>query len=66
MLDPNWSGQYGPEWPSRRYRVTPELFSGPSGTIYRLAAIVIIAALLVVTVMGGISIFVAMTEVLLN
>lgn len=64
MLDPNWSGQHEPEWSSRRYQVVPELFSGPSGTIFRLIAIVAMAVLLVVTVLGGISIFVAMTEVL--
>lgn len=64
MLDPNWTGQDEPWRPNRRYRVVPELFSGPGGTIYRLAAIVMMATLMVVTVLGGISIFVAMTEIL--
>ncbi len=40
------------------------MFFGPMGTIYRLAAIAILAVLLVVAVLGGISIFVTMTEVL--
>ena len=40
------------------------MFFGPMGTIYRLAAIVLLAVLLVVAVLGGISIFVTMTEVL--
>jgi hypothetical protein len=40
------------------------MFFGPMGTIYRLAAIVLMAVLLVVAVLGGISIFVAMTEIL--
>ena len=64
MLDPIWSGQREPDWHPRRYQVVHEMFFGPMGTIYRLAAIVILAALLVVTVLSGISIFVTMTEVL--
>lgn len=64
MLDPNWTGQSEPNWHPRRYQVVHEMFFGPMGTIYRLAAIVILAILLVVTVLGGISIFVAMTEIL--
>ena len=64
MLDPNWSGQRDPYWHPRRYQIVHEMFFGPMGTIYRLATIVIMAAVLVVTVLGGISIFVTMTEVL--
>lgn len=64
MLDPNWSGQREPDWHPRRYQIVHEMFFGPMGTIYRLAAIVLMAVLLVVAVLGGISIFVAMTEIL--
>ena len=64
MLDPNWSGRYEPSWHPKSYQVVHEMFFGPMGTIYRLAAIAILAVLLVVAVLGGISIFVTMTEVL--
>ncbi len=64
MLDPNCSGQREPDWHPRRYQIVHEMFFGPMGTIYRLAAIVLMAVLLVVAVLGGISIFVAMTEIL--
>jgi hypothetical protein len=64
MLDPNWSGLREPSWHPRSYQVVHEMFFGPMGTIYRLAAIVLMAVLLVVAVLGGISIFVAMTEIL--
>ena len=64
MLDPTWSGRREPDWHPRRYQVVHEMFFGPMGTIYRLAAIVLLAVLLVVAVLGGISIFVTMTEVL--
>lgn len=64
LLDPKWSGRPEPDEAQKGYQVIPELFSGPSGTIYRLAAIVVMAFLLVVVLLGGISIFVEMTQIL--
>lgn len=62
--DPKWFGQYEQAQTLESYHVLPELFSGPTGALYRLLAIVAIAMLLVVTVLAGISIYVAMTEIL--
>lgn len=64
LHDPNWFGQYEQAHNLESYRVLPELLSGPTGTLYRLLAIVAISVLLVVTVLAGVSIYVAMTEVL--
>lgn len=64
ILNPNRTGHHKPDWTSQRYRIVPEFFFGAMGTIYRLTAIILIAMLMVIVVLGGISIFVAMTEVL--
>lgn len=50
--------------PVKRYQVLPELFSGSAGTIYRIVTIAILATLMILVFAGGISIFVALTEVL--
>jgi DNA-binding CsgD family transcriptional regulator len=64
LLDPNWSKQEMQKDKAGSYQVIPELFSGPKGTAWRLVAILVIAVMLVVTVLGGIAIFVQLTEIL--
>ena len=44
------------------YRVGPELFEGEWGTWARLGAIVVLALLMIVTVLGGISIFLTVSK----
>ena len=63
LLDRNWSKPAEPTRQVEGYRVTPELFDGPSGTLYRLMTIVIIAVMLIFAVLGGASIFVTMSEI---
>lgn len=50
--------------PLADYQVLPELFSRPAGVMFRIAAILIMATLMIVAIAGGISIFVAMTDIL--
>lgn len=63
-LDPPRIDLDGQGPPPVGYQVVHELFYGPIGTAYRLVAILIIAILLIVAVLGGISIFVSLTQVL--
>ncbi len=46
------------------YRVGPELFEGRWGTLARLGAIVALALLMVVSVLGGISIFLTVSRLI--
>jgi DNA-binding CsgD family transcriptional regulator len=64
LLDPIWTDQSEQEVIKGRYRIGPGLLFGPLGSIYRLAAIALIAFVLVFLVLGGISIFVSLTEIL--
>jgi DNA-binding CsgD family transcriptional regulator len=64
MLDPIRSELHGSERSLVGYRVVHGLFDGPAGIWYRLIAIVAMAILLVITILGVISIFVELTEIL--
>ena len=63
-VDPEWAFQPAPEHGGVGYQVGLELFSGRHGTAYRIAAIALVAFLLVITLLGGISIFVAVSQIL--
>ncbi|MEO6716478.1 MAG: helix-turn-helix transcriptional regulator [Novosphingobium sp.] len=63
-LDPNRAKQPVQDHVTRGYRVGPEMFNGKLGTIFRIAAILTMAALLVVVLLGAISIFAEMSQIL--
>jgi DNA-binding CsgD family transcriptional regulator len=64
LVHSEWSDLEVPQSTATDYRVVPELFSGKSGVIYRLGAIFLIAVLMVITVLGGLTIFVTLTEIM--
>lgn len=46
------------------YRVLPEMFDGPGGTLVRLGAIAVITAFLILIVLGGLSLFAQLSELI--
>lgn len=64
LQGPDRTSSQEPGAPQRSYRVIPELFSGPSGVMFRVAAILVMATIMIVAFAGGVSIFLEMTEIL--
>lgn len=63
-VEPEWAFRPEPRHDRSGYQVGLELFSGSHGTAYRISAIVLVALLLVIVILAGISIFVAMSQIL--
>jgi DNA-binding CsgD family transcriptional regulator len=64
LVDPDWLEEATLDERHRPYLVGPELLNGDSATIYRIAAIIGIAVLLIVAVLGGITMFVEISRIL--
>lgn len=64
LVNPDWLEEATLDERHRPYRVGPELLNGDSATIYRIAAIIGIAVLLIVAILGGITMFVEISQIL--
>jgi len=64
LRSPELARPDGPALAELDYRVVPELFDGRYGTLMRLSAIIAIAALLVILVLGGMAILSQLSEML--
>jgi len=61
---PAMAGAAGQELGSVYHPVLPEMFDGPNGTMLRLGAIALIAVFLILVVMGGLAMFVQLSQMI--
>ena len=64
LNDPNRTKEVNQYSKESDYRVVPEMFEGNQGTLFRVAAIGLVAILLVFIVLGGMAILNALTDLL--
>lgn len=64
LLDPDWLKKPMPDLDERGYQVGLDVFHGRYGTVYRIAAVIAIAVVLIVAILGGIAIFSELSRLL--
>ncbi|MCW1381315.1 helix-turn-helix transcriptional regulator [Novosphingobium sp. KCTC 2891] len=61
---PSQAAAVGPDGTTEYYHVLPEIFDGPNGTLLRLGAIAVITVFLILIILGGLTIFSQLSEIL--